>query len=874
MENQVTFNCFMSLPYELRHYIYTLATPSRVVCVEEGPINVKEKRLWRERGYDNYLQYAFERFFDQALNGPPALNIKLHPDLAHFAHNWRNRIPRSLLQLKQQRLEAYGFTSSRPPYQPWPPSPEVPSIPIEWLINYPELAFELTRESCLRGTAAIPAFLHVCAESRGALVAWGYQLMFATRTAEPRTWFHPGRDRLYIPHTVHPRPLTKVNLRPEPMPFLDPDYHPRGLLSGCYWDIGQYCVRDLRRVRYLMLGSGNISEYEDEVAPDIQNILPLLSSLESIYIEGWTKEDIIGWYRHSGAPFSLEASRKMNSVSCVSVEDIDIVGSVYWEITSDSDNDREWPGRLRLAGYANQLYNRHKHHHTTHYPEAKASTLRNKLLSWKPSSYSSTGQNVRVPTIQYVHSCPEALSHSFTTGRYRFWSILQSLGGPSPEYSNDPSIFLELESLPVPFRIRWKYNERYQMEWPEFLAHIRQRGTPYYPEDDWSNAELQAWYLNHYWIYNIPSHGTSTSESKPKRIKTSHEPSSWPLPTPSHDTMSSPTKRPRYVSDDGSDDLSQSFVEDDMTPKAPKRRGRLYHAIRSASETSSRSRNSSRSKVSSPLKQQRDATGEESGYRIVSIKRYEDLQPDSLKEMRRVLEDIEYGIRDPKDEFQKSKFPQTAFFDAALATNLPSGVDWRWPDMSWVDGLFDRVAEYLEENEAEAGWNIGIHAPIHDWTFHKDKPRPRFLDYTSCTLTQISTMFKPTKSKSKLIETKREGEDYTNAINQMATWHSAQLRSLCYLSPGISRTLSHIELLPGIIVQGHDWNFVATIQRDKKVFTFHKLPIGTTLSRQGIFKVLLALQYLKHWIQIEYWSAFKMDILETGDIAAVSCADG
>jgi hypothetical protein len=98
------------------------------------------------------------------------------------------------------------------------------------------------------------------------------------------------------------------------------------------------------------------------------------------------------------------------------------------------------------------------------------------------------------------------------------------------------------------------------------------------------------------------------------------------------------------VSDDGSDDLSQSFVEDDMTPKAPKRRGRLYHEISSASETSSRSRNSSRSKVSSPSKQQRDAAGEETGYRVVSIERYEDLQPESLKEMRRVLEDIDYGI--------------------------------------------------------------------------------------------------------------------------------------------------------------------------------------------------------------------------------------
>ena len=72
-----------------------------------------------------------------------------------------------------------------------------------------------------------------------------------------------------------------------------------------------------------------------------------------------------------------------------------------------------------------------------------------------------------------------------------------------------------------------------------------------------------------------------------------------------------------------------------------------------------------------------------------------------------------------------------AFFDSALVTNLPSDVEWRWPDMSWVNDLFDRAAEYLEENEVEAGWNIGIHAPILEWIFHRNKPQPRFLDYIS-----------------------------------------------------------------------------------------------------------------------------------------------
>ncbi|KAF5674088.1 hypothetical protein FCIRC_7857 [Fusarium circinatum] len=368
------------------------------------------------------------------------------------------------------------------------------------------------------------------------------------------------------------------------------------------------------------------------------------------------------------------------------------------------------------------------------------------------------------------------------------------------------------------------------------------------------------------WLDTIPFYRPSTSEPKAKRLKTSHALSPRRLPTPPHDTMSSPTKRPRSVSDDGSDGLSQSFVEDDVTPKAPKRRGRLYHDISSASDVSSRSGRSSTSKASSPSKQQRDAAGEDTGYRVVSIERYEDWQPESLKEMRRVLENIDRGNRivpaSRKDEFRKTRFPEISFFDAASESSLPSGVDWRWPGMSWVDRIFDRAADYLEENEAEAGWNADIHAPILSWVFRKEELEPQFLDYMYCTSTQISSMYKPNKSKSKLVdyciymqpgrdsaeqaaidkiryrdrpsksinhvdsgllnkhpivmsvETKRDGEDYTNAINQMATWHSAQLRSLCYTPQGPTRELSHIEFLPGIIVQGHDWNFVATIQRD------------------------------------------------------------
>lgn len=49
--------------------------------------------------------------------------------------------------------------------------------------------------------------------------------------------------------------------------------------------------------------------------------------------------------------------------------------------------------------------------------------------------------------------------------------------------------------------------------------------------------------------------------------------------------------------------------------------------------------------------------------------------------------------------------------------------------MSWVERIFDRAADYLKENEAEAGWNADIHAPILSWVFRKEDLEPQFLDY-------------------------------------------------------------------------------------------------------------------------------------------------
>ncbi|KAH0422363.1 hypothetical protein CcaCcLH18_12854 [Colletotrichum camelliae] len=131
------------------------------------------------------------------------------------------------------------------------------------------------------------------------------------------------------------------------------------------------------------------------------------------------------------------------------------------------------------------------------------------------------------------------------------------------------------------------------------------------------------------------------------------------------------------------------------------------------------------------------------------------------------------------------------------------------------------------------------------------------------------------------VETKLTGHDWTQAQNQMAVWLLAQWDMLDDLttrarggvvvpragddarrprpSPAAATGLA---LLPGIIVQGHEWYFVAATRvADGKTNLWHKIPFGSTQTTEGIYKVFAVLQLLGHWIQETYWPWFQRVIL-------------
>ncbi|KAJ3955234.1 hypothetical protein N0V92_008250, partial [Colletotrichum tropicale] len=114
------------------------------------------------------------------------------------------------------------------------------------------------------------------------------------------------------------------------------------------------------------------------------------------------------------------------------------------------------------------------------------------------------------------------------------------------------------------------------------------------------------------------------------------------------------------------------------------------------------------------------------------------------------------------------------------------------------------------------------------------------------------------------IETKDSGDKWTDAVNQMTVWlvaHWDFLDDQVLRAQGVDTSggsgpkksaaaLSGLVFVPGIIVQGHDWHFIAvTRSADGRTQYWDKTQIGTTQSIEGIYKVVAALQMLGCWAQ-------------------------
>jgi hypothetical protein len=176
----------------------------------------------------------------------------------------------------------------------------------------------------------------------------------------------------------------------------------------------------------------------------------------------------------------------------------------------------------------------------------------------------------------------------------------------------------------------------------------------------------------------------------------------------------------------------------------------------------------------------------------------------------------------------------------------------------FVKSIATDAAACDELMEHESEWSDKVHSPLLRWICEQqDASQPVHVASRCSTTSSIHEHFAPTKKSSNMVDyclifkyandsplfrriemacAERPGEtinhsvagglcrfpiglsvevkspsaDIIQAYNQMGTWHAAQWRSLCYERGGPWPSPA-ISFLPGLIIQGHIWYFVATV---------------------------------------------------------------
>ncbi|KAI2640702.1 hypothetical protein GGS26DRAFT_173425 [Hypomontagnella submonticulosa] len=382
------FHLFPLLPPEIRHEIYLLATPPRIVDL-----------MQHSEGEDEFI----ERF-----NSLGPAGVELPPYLAYSALNWYDRIWPYEDFCAQPRLEEYGFTSSKRIQYPWMPTHTSPEIPIDWLLDHPDVAYQLLRKTSLYSKAPIPSLLHTCAESRKILVSAGYRLAFGSRNHEPRTWFHYKKDVLYLGS------ISKHENSNEP-----------NVLDNGPWDIEQLDINSLRKVRNLALAGGGVAIGLIPPNSDvIHGAISLLPRLEKLYLVEWDKEDFGRFSQGIPASRRPRTDTKQASVPykrelwrCIPVEEIDALFNVaegyQYRLSCISCIGYEGQALMDFEGLSGEYF------------QFMTEELVRYLVDDEDRTWEFQGgtvnRNKQTPTVELVHVCKESVAKQLFKDRQKLW---------------------------------------------------------------------------------------------------------------------------------------------------------------------------------------------------------------------------------------------------------------------------------------------------------------------------------------------------------------------------------------------------------------------------------------------------------------------
>ncbi|KAI0469796.1 hypothetical protein GGR56DRAFT_679121 [Xylariaceae sp. FL0804] len=147
------------------------------------------------------------------------------------------------------------------------------------------------------------------------------------------------------------------------------------------------------------------------------------------------------------------------------------------------------------------------------------------------------------------------------------------------------------------------------------------------------------------------------------------------------------------------------------------------------------------------------------------------------------------------------------------------------------------------------------------------------------TTTINHTNYYPLRDKLLVLsaESKKPGAGGEEAKNQVGIWQAAQwallqkqqqvrqLQSSAAVAAAAGSEM--MTFLPGLLIQGETWHFVATTRLDNLTILWHQQLLGSSNTTLGVFKIVSALRHLAKWSATQYWPWYRDNILAYYDKA-------
>ncbi|KAG5748491.1 hypothetical protein H9Q70_008823 [Fusarium xylarioides] len=416
-----------------------------------------------------------------------------------------------------------------------------------------------------------------------------------------------------------------------------------------------------------------------------------------------------------------------------------------------------------------------------------------------------------------------------------------------------------------------------------------------------------------FWLDDIPSHSSPSAQpiSRKRSLSNANLPISPPLSLDrgAGSTMEGTPVKKRKLgivpflaarTDAEEVDVSEIIVEDDNDETS--------RPDRSVTDTGSSQKSGGTVKQLSPKKVMSKLSITPNGLMQKPLKASDPLIPKSLVQLEKDMESIADG-HGVVPEYLKAEMCGKTIDDCDFSTGMfdMNGLKYS-PDSHRELNLYDVIAIVASANTCqedlldEHTWNNHVHTPLLNAAFYGKHPCPPQLDgFLTCTTATILPEYKikaapgkkvdyvayinPDNDKSQpnareiidkyranfaeesinhtgyrkvtpisfSIETKRSGQDWK------------------HLEKLVGDSVKSLPFIPGIIVEGHQWRFVASTYVDGKTILWKTdRPFGSTGKLSTTFRIIAGIQRLRTWSAQVFWPWYTEFVLNPKPAPATS----